>query len=350
MALALACGTRTSGTSTGPRSDTACDRFVAAWFGVGCPGAQLPASEVARMQDAFAPVCANAMTAPGSTLTDAQLDACSSDLLAHSCFALMELAILPASCHFQGMLPAGVGCQSSAQCQSGFCGFAELSDPTHPPIRLPPGGLHSPDCGVCVAPAAPGMYCDWGLCADGSACEGGLSGTGLPVSTCVTTIAAGGDCSAPGIYCAYGLYCDPNHVCSPGTGDVGAACDLMNPSCKPYLTCPLEPNATCTAPAIGTQGAPCDENIQNCASGLGCINYHCAAIRWLDPGQPCASAIEATDICLHGSCSLNGTCPALIPDGQPCTTDGTTTCDDSSQCVQGVCFMTNPLTCRVQFN
>jgi hypothetical protein len=77
VALAMACGASVSAPSVSQeRGTTACDHYVAALLGVDCPDYQLPASEIARLQSTFVPVCENAMHAQGSTLTEAQLDAC----------------------------------------------------------------------------------------------------------------------------------------------------------------------------------------------------------------------------------------------------------------------------------
>jgi hypothetical protein len=55
----------------------------------------------------------------------------------------------------------------------------------------------------------------------------------------------------------------------------------------------------------------------------------------VDPGGACGSNGK---VCLYGTCSKSGTCPAIVPDGQPCPVDDTKTCDVLAECDRsGVC-------------
>ncbi len=98
-----------------------------------------------------------------------------------------------------------------------------------------------------------------------------------------------------------------------------------------------------------------------CPSGLGCLDGVCASIGWAAPGQPCGALAR----CLVGDCDYGGfgpprplpdggyptgTCPGVIPDGQPCVqrpgAGNGTTCDAFSLCFEGACILTDGVTCE----
>jgi hypothetical protein len=347
----VGCGGSTSPPS--PSSElgtTACDHYVAAVFGVTCNwGASLPASEIARLQQTFAPVCQHAEHAPGSTLTDAQLDACASALEAQ-CAQLFPYPPLPDACAFRGSLAGGESCSASTQCESGFCGFPTAGAGTDGGAS--DAGLPAGACGVCVAPAAVGQPCPYGLCVTGASCQQGLTSMQY---TCASDVPGGaqGKCGQATGACQSNLVCEyDSGLCEPtqpvGAGAVcfDAAGNVLHP-CNPGLFCSM--TGTCTAPLPA--GHACTANGDTCQSGLACLGGDCmtgtcTAPTWVDDGQPVTTK---TSICLHGltDCSVGGTCPALIPNGQPCDPlSATTTCDDLSQCVNGTCQVVGALGCQ----
>jgi hypothetical protein len=343
LALAVSCGgaTVSSTSSSGPSmGTTACDHYIAALTGVGCPGAQLPSSEVSRLQKKFAPVCENAIRAPGSALTESQLDACASALEANNCWALVA-SLNPDACSFRGSLAAGEPCSAGTQCQSGFCGFPLAAD-------LPDGGLSdagapAAGCGRCIAPAADGQPCPYGLCGADSFC--GQSNAGSPVCIAYHSVGPGGDCqSRP---CQDGLACDANtNRCVPITlVGAGAACSIPTTQCEPGFYC----SGTCSGPFPA--GHACDQQSDFCGVGLACVgtpsSAMCGPYTVVGDGAPCG---DIKTLCLHGFCSTANTCQTLVADGQPCNPNdpyATTTCDTFSQCVNGTCQIVGPLGCQL---
>jgi hypothetical protein len=343
---AVACGGQGSGSAAGPQSTTACGRYVAAMLWQGCPGLQLPPDELSRLQEKFAPTCQRALTLPGSMLTEAQLDACAAALRANSCAAVMPYS-LPDACVFHGSLAGGAPCSASNQCDSGVCG----SPPAGP---APSGG----GCGQCIAPAAVGQPCPYGLCAQGSFCN--TPGyPNPPTATCVAgdppspTVGLGAGCDISNgqgdIYvCAAGLYCNRSSVCAPaGAVDTGGACD-QDAACKVGLHCVAgEAGQFCDGPQPAGGWCNFDHMLPfDCADGLVCTSGQCEPGAWVGDGQVCGGK----NVCLRGNCGFTstteGVCPKVIPDGAPCTNDPTATCDTLSACIDGVCQIAGNLACQ----
>jgi hypothetical protein len=351
--LATACGGSTSPPSSASElGATACDHYVGALLGVTCNwGVSLPASEVARLQKTFAPVCQNAKQAPGSTLTDAQLDACASALEAQCAQLFVDPSVADA-CALRGSLAGGEPCSASTQCQSGFCGFPLLG--TDADGGTGDGGLPAGACGVCVTPAAVGQPCPYGLCGAGASCQQDLTSA---QNRCAADVPGGpqGACGQATGACQGNLWCDHDGgLCEPAPPSVGAgatcgdsAGNVTSP-CKPGLYCGS--TGTCTAPL--PSGHECQALSDTCQLGLTCLGNECtvgtcSAPTWVDDGMRLTTN---TSVCLHGSvswCGGGGTCQTLVPNGQPCDPySATTTCDDFSQCVNGTCQVVGALGCQ----
>ena len=325
LAVAIAaCGGTTSSSELGT---TACDHYVGALLGVTCPwGPVLPPNEVARLQQSFIPVCQNAKQAPGSTLTDAQLDACASAIEAQC-----QLGGIPPAadaCRFHGSLAVGEACSAGPQCQSGLCGF---------PLS---GASSAAGCGVCVAPAAVGQPCPYGLCVDRSFCVPDFT-PGQYVCT-----ADDGTCGDAGA-CQGNLTCDDDSgLCVPPQfAGAGMSCGAGQ-QCNTGLYCSSMTGYTCTPPLPA--GHTCDARFDVCALGLACLGGDCtsgtcAAPTWVPDGQ---SGTTSTSVCLHSSQCPVSVCPTLVANGQPCGSSQATVCDAFSQCVNGTCQIVDALACQ----
>jgi hypothetical protein len=350
--IAIACGGSTAAPSSPAElGTTSCDRYVAALLGVKCSyGPVLPASEVARLQQTFAPVCKNAKKAPGSTLADAQLDAC-----ARALEAQCQLNGAPPldACTFQGSLAAGEPCNAGPQCQSGVCGLPQSG--TALDGGASDGGLPPGACGVCVAPAATGQPCPYGVCTPGASCVPDSASTQLQF-ICAADAPGGpqGPCGQATGACQVNLVCDTDSGLCEQTQSVGAGAACADSAgvetrrCNPGLYCAA--SGTCTSPLPA--GHSCDTRSDVCQLGLACLGGDCTIGRCTEPtlvddGQ---SATTPTSFCLHRvivGCGGGGVCPALIPNGQPCDPLSMTgTCDDFSQCVNGTCQVVDSLGCQ----
>jgi hypothetical protein len=348
VGLALSCGCSVSAPSISDEGGTtSCDHYVAALIGVGCPGPQYPASEVARLQKTFVPVCENAMHAPGSTLTDAQLDACASAIEAQCQLTATSPAV--DACTFLGSLAAGEPCSAGPQCQSGFCGFPQSAGAADGGAS--DGGLPAGACGECVAPAAVGQPCPYGLCVAGSSCvlpPG--SAPGAPyVCEDDTPGVLNGPCSNATGDCQANLTCDANGLCEPLQWvGAGMACGMAVQECESGLYCSGSTGLMCTAPLPA--GHSCNTAAGDfCGEGLACLGPTgtCAAPTWVDDGEPVTTS---TSVCLHGlgPPAPGGRCPMLIANGQPCDVNSATTaCDDFSRCLNGTCQVVDTLTCQL---
>jgi hypothetical protein len=337
-ALALSCGGSTATPS--PSSElgtTACDHYVGALLGVTCNfGPVLPPSEVTRIQQTFAPVCQSAKQAPGSTLSDAQLDACATALEGQCAQLNVDPSLLDA-CAFRGSLAAGEPCSAGAQCQSGFCGEPMPGDGVDGGTI--DAGLPTGACGFCVAPAALGQPCAYGLCVAGATCPTLTN----PNPVCASDVPGGlhAACGQATGACQTGLTCDDNtNLCEP-TQWVGEdmPCPMGPGQCKVGLYCSAMPQNRCSAPLPA--GHPCDPRVDICGAGLLCLGDQyagtCSTPTWVADGQACTTPTSA---CLHGSCANTSGCPTLVGIGQTC--DGVTTvCDDFADC--GLDFTCHPL-------
>jgi hypothetical protein len=211
-----------------------------------------------------------------------------------------------------------------------------------------------------------------------------------PTYTCtaVTQGGPGASCNGLSAVCAPGLYCSTQGECA-GLEDAGP-CSLDPSTCAPPLNC-IGPSATASCGQLG-DGGVCQYDV-DCVSGLGCVpgpcvqgggiggcsrTGTCGSVAWVDAGQTCNGFSTR---CLVGSCQCSpgstscglgmplpvdgglgeGTCPALVPDGQPCSSGGLfgngPTCDNFAECftpvgpagmtgAMGTCTLLDSTVCR----
>jgi hypothetical protein len=354
-----------AGADSGPWI-AACDHYFAAEY-LRCGGPRLPPDENARVQARFEQVCANEIALPGTGVTSATLEACASALDVAPC----ELPFgLPEACNFKGSRSGGAACTDGLQCASGQC-------QDHVPIS-PEGPTGPATCGTCEAAVALGEVCGDAGCSTGI-CLTTDTTASLPTYSC--TAISQGDAGAPcddlAALCKPGLYCAAQTGTCTELGAMGAPCgDGSTPpgapgGCLAPLACVGLPGASVCAG--GAAGAFCLGD-SDCNSGLGCVpagpcasngqtarfgcsqSGQCTSITWAGPGQPCSDAVR----CLVGTCAFGagftsmdqdadgglivGSCPMVVPDGQPCSVG--TTCDTFSECFAGKCELLDGVVCK----
>ncbi|HLK38745.1 MAG TPA: hypothetical protein VKU41_18410, partial [Polyangiaceae bacterium] len=263
--------------------------------------------------------CVIQWSLPGMTVTAADIEACA-DGLSADCTTPCRLP--PA-----GTLPTGAPCNpgGGGQCRSGTC----------VQVQLPDGGY--PACGVCASSLSAGQACGTDPQA---ACTPGLFCSGSTSRSCAPHAAAGSPCSAA-VPCATDLACSPSdHVCEAKKA-LGATCSA-DQECAQALPCR---GGTCAPRADA--GAPCTPSGYSspCDFGLTCDRATSTCVPFGgSPGDKCGAGLPA---CVLGTCSKAGVCPRVIPDGQPCPTDDTATCDVAAECGRdGTCSIPGSVVCQ----
>jgi hypothetical protein len=302
-----------------PESDAgiaaACDDLYNAW--VAC--SIIPEAGVAHGRPRFQQFCDNQASLPGSTTTVAVIEGC-----AHA-----YMADCSTTCEFPnvGTLPAGAACNIGwdLQCASGSCTSVRLAD-----------GGYAASCGVCGTSIPVGQPCTisgTSVCALGSYCAGSTS------ETCVAYGDAGAPCGSGGVICQSDLFCSAAQQCEP-KAPVGGMC-ASDTGCADYLPCVA---GTCSA--RGDAGAHCTVSgyASPCNNGLECATATstCVAPTVL-PGGACGVNGQ---LCIYGQCADAGVCPTIVPDGQPCPTSDTQTCDVEASCLNGVCAIPGGTVCQ----
>jgi hypothetical protein len=292
----------------------ACDQLFDAW--VAC-SLVLPAA-AAHNAPRFRQFCEIQAALPGSTTTAAEIEACARAFAA-DCSATCQTSNV-------GTLPAGSPCNIGwdLQCQSGSCAEVRLAD----------GGYSS--CGVCAASIPVGQPCvttDTKVCVQGSYCAAPSSGT------CVTYGDAGAPCS-PNLLCQPGLVCSSAGLCEP-EAPLGHGCS-SDVDCAQGLPCV---GGTCSPRADA--GAHCTVSGYStpCAYGLECDTTTSTCVApTVQPGGACGSNGQ---LCVFGQC-IQGACPTIVADGQPCPTSNTAMCDVEAQCdsTTGKCAIPGSTACR----
>jgi hypothetical protein len=342
-------------------AQVACDDFMTIGL-TNCAGT--PTAAMPSVQSGFRQACQNTVALPGSGVTPAALEACAAALNALPCSLVPDVigltvsgyaaASFLAACNFRGSLAAGAPCNENFQCASALCSGAHET--------LGTGGPLPSTCGACAPTAAIGESCSSSGCGPGAICSGA-------VCVAVTYGALGASCAANASLCAPGLYCSPTLPqaghCVGFPGNVGDSCS-DSIACAGTLVCEGTPQ-TCQQPVPA--GGSCSIG-QDCAYGLACVQNTspgvCTAITSVMPGESCGSVGTQ---CLVGSCFRDGpqfsapladggvsqpTCPTVVPDGQPCSYGGSTTCGTYSACFNsksavsgtGVCMPIDGTVCR----
>ncbi|HEY3821647.1 MAG TPA: hypothetical protein VGL81_30985 [Polyangiaceae bacterium] len=333
LGTAAACGGRTNasggdgdgggGGAVGTSGDPCEDYFEAAYAGTCSDMPLPPADELARIQGRFETLCHQTLALPGVTATAASLETCVSAILTDGCNALHETN---GPCSFvTGSLAAGVSCVTDAQCQAGYCSL---------------GPAITSACGTCGSVVGLGASCGVGeSCGPDAVCYATVGGESC---LAIQTVGAGGACPTAQTVCEAGLFCVAA-VCTAPAGQ-GTSCE-EDVQCAGSLVCPAAAVPSSCAPPSGA-GGPCN-GTPDCTAGLVCdaTTRQCAGVTWASAGQACGG----TTVCLVGTCNVGagttGTCPAVIPDGQPCDTTGTsttTTCDTFATCANETCVLGYP--------
>lgn len=298
----------------------------------------LPSSAAAlnNARPRFIQLCTNALAAPGAGDLGATFSRCSGVIASAACGDEINCDE-----DIVGTLPEGSACLEGYQCASGGCDGKN--------------GV----CGKCIALAAVGDTCSTSKpCVKNAECVFD-SATG----TCrATTIAKEGEscdfsASETTVKCDSGLRCNSEAgklVCRK-PGAASAACESSD-DCQSDLVCK---DKVCGA---GTPlGGDC-ANFTGCARGLVCgTDNKCAQFTLVGTGQPCDLLARG---CLKGRCKgaavsvgssgtkvTPGVCEDPIPDGSPCTvrtssSSDTPSCDVLAECVNGVCQLPNPASCK----
>jgi hypothetical protein len=313
----------------------ACDVAFDVMTGIACGNASLPQGELDRIRPRWQRACTALLALPGTSWSASSFAACFQALQTQDgCDT--EPDTLPDPCAAQpGTLGGGAACRDVRQCQSVACDY---------PTIFTDGGFTVPLCGQCLAPAQLGQpcsgQCNVDPCAAGTACAGG---------TCVAM--ANGDVGAPcGATCAQ--YCAPGLVCGGPSSPQGPA-SCVQPGTQ-GMPCPCVEGLTCDQASSkcvprSQLGAACAYS-RDCVVGLTCSPAHvCSTITWASAGQPCDGWMVRCLVggCPTGSADAGGAlCPAVIPDGQPCSNnDRSSTCDTYAECARGVCTTEYAATC-----
>jgi hypothetical protein len=239
--------------------------------------------------------CANAMAAPGSTVTPAQATTCIADLDDTACEQIFYRNT-PASCRFMGTRDPGMACTEDSQCKTGFC-------------KRPNDDM----CGMCGTPGA----------AD-AACEEDDD-------------------------CAQSLICHEDDKKCVVPAGMGMPCTEAVP-CRVGLRCA---GGTCMA-QLNQVGADCEENEDcNNSMGLFCndLTSKCIEVDVATSGETCG-VISADEVvvcqglaeCVIVGAALQGTCSQVVPDGAACDADKL--CEEPANCIEGFCKIPNPLMCN----
>jgi hypothetical protein len=244
-----------------------------------------------------------AFTAPGTSTSPAQTEACAQAIPQTSCADLLARKNPTACATLPGQLSAGAACGNDAQCTGTRCQVA--ADAL---------------CGTCTSPAAAGGPC--GVDAD---CQSGMKCLG---QICVT-------------YGNEGTACGANAPCRPDLGCVGGACGRPSPLGAACMTSPecaqlqgdfCHPvSLTCTAAAFSQPGGPCGL-VGN--QGLAAAQVVLCA----GPGGVCQGLAAPT---------YTGTCVGAASAGASCVVDGgAPQCGLGAVCSGGTCQSPNPSACK----
>lgn len=290
---------------------------------------------------------------------------CTADIAALSC-----AQDLPLSCSrlTDGLVAAGGGCATTAECGNGY--FCDLSS-TCPGVCtaqveagqmaassegcLPP--LYRGSEGTCVAPVAVGGSCAYDGMGEPPRC-GQDSYCDSTAFTCVSTRPAGAMCSASehcggmnecrdgtcqaylgvGEDCSTTGPCQVDLSCFQGSGagecrlkaSEGGAC-YSNQDCTSALFCVGEASGAGTCQGVGEEGARCEDASQ-CAGDLVCFVPSGSVGTCQQPralGEVCraSSDCESQLYCAAGSTGM--ICQARLPVGAECTGDA---CVQSAFC------------------
>lgn len=191
-----------------------------------------------------------------------------------------------------------------------------------------------------VAPACdpgPGQLANGASCIDKSQCQGGtcLQGASAGCGQCASVSPVGGDCAASA-ECVPGAACSPEGKCVAPVG-LGETCDASHP-CSINLRCH---EGKC-ASLVGL-GETCDPAGFDCNffQGLACdpSSKTCKSVKLASDGERCGLVDGDLTACRSGAvCSPEKTtCIPHIPDGAACGAQSESQCQPPATCIGGVC-------------
>ena len=220
-------------------------------------------------------VCTLDVTAPGSSRTEAMVQACAGEIAAATCDDWASNA-LPSCTPDPGAIADGGACFTPWQCQGRRC--AGLFD------------LFERGCGTCESAVPLG-----GTCTDIASCDDGLL---CIVDTCEAPGKTGEDCSPSGV-CVWTLACATSTgKCQTG-GAPGASCTDLDCDFAHGAWCA---NQTCVAVERAGAGEACVPPAGFCAADLACINDTCVAEP--DVGEKCNAVCVYPARCVQEACAL----------------------------------------------
>jgi hypothetical protein len=305
---------------------SACGDVFDSVYGGLCQQPPIPADELARIRPRYIASCESTYGLPGIGTTANDLEACAAAERGGICGAVPA----PKACEpLTGTRAVGAPCNEAAQCAAGDCAFSD-------------GG----NCGVCVATTPLGQPCTRSgasHCAGDSICT--AASEGGTVCVAVTLGDAGAGCGTEFAVCEPGLYCDDTTMSCAVPATVDEPCS-QGTACMTPLICVGAPSGACQQP--GEAGASC-QSTADCEPGLGCSGGQCVVLVWAMPGQSCSALapclVGDLGACPVSSSTSQGTCPAIIADGQPCDpSDYAASCDTFATCFGGTCALT-PAAC-----
>jgi hypothetical protein len=287
-----------------------------------------PANGSLGRRDGFVQSCVLQLDAPGTKGAADAAEHCAEAIqtAARTCGSADAACVAPA-----GALPAGAPCGTSMQCASGYCGTGVGIGGS---IGMAPsffdfaaGAAGAAGCSVCTdkvpigqscCAAGAGPPCVAGAICSKDACQGPCSCFGAGACVAAPAADVGGSCAT--VLCKSGLHCDRSGLTCVNNGrmlakQAGEPCSIGmdgTSACAAATTCD---SATMTCKPLGAPGAPCD------FGGLGPCRIGYCDVRTSSNG---------------GQATASGTCPLVIPDGQPCDPSmSNATCDDYASCVAG---------------
>jgi len=242
--------------------------------------------------------CPQLVKAMGSSVTGADLQACTPKLAGASCPDYLMANGPVRLCGFKpGTLTDGTACGEDVQCQSLYCKKAT--------------GM---DCGKCTAIGKTGSVCtETADCDKGLVCAGAAG-----AKLCTAYLPTGASCTTTS-----------NSV-----------------SCQPLLACR---NGSCATTA--KLGESCSTLTQDCdgLSGLSCsVTNKCVTPATAQLGGACGVQGTTYIACIGGTfCEpVSKKCIAPAADGATCNETTGPRCQSPAKCVASVCKIADPTLCK----